>query len=125
MSLYFKSALRIWFVALLLSLAVDALCYWLAQNKPAPLPGDGGIDYIAIFLVSAPAPFILAIAIVLLGGVLALLRGIWLGCRLLLRPAKTRPDRPAAPAMGLASAPQELIRREPSAPLFAGKARPL
>ena len=106
MGFYYKCALRLWFALTLLSFAVDAVCYWLAQTSPAPIPGQGGVNYIAIFLVSAPTPFVLAIAIALLSGVLALLRGIALGAlglRRALRPAKVGRDYAAEPSLGLAS----------------------
>jgi len=66
----------LWLIMSLVSLAVDGACFWLIQNGPAPLPGDSALNYIAIFLVSAPAPFILAILVVALSLVLGILRGI-------------------------------------------------
>lgn len=103
MGIYYKSALRIWFVLTLPSFAVDGACYWLAQNSPAPMPGAGSINYIAIFLVSATLPYGLAIAIVVVGVVLALAYGVVLVLRRALRPAKARRDYTAAPPMRLAS----------------------
>ena len=103
MSFYFKCALRIWFVLMLLSVAADAACYWLAQTSPAPIPGQGGPNDIAIFLVSAPAPFVLAIAIAVVSGALVVLRGIAFGLRRIFRPARVRRDYAAEPGLGLAS----------------------
>jgi hypothetical protein len=99
---FFQRAIRLWFVLLLVSIAVDIACYWLAQHAPVPLPGNQGINYTAIFLVSAPAPFLLAIAIALLGGAFAVLRGLWLGFRGVLHLARRKRDYAAGPSLGLA-----------------------
>lgn len=99
---FFQRAIQLWFGLLLVSIVVDIACYWLAQHAPVPLPGDQGINYIAIFLVSAPAPFLLAIAIAVLGGVFAVLRGVWLGFRRVLARARRGRDYAAGPSMGLA-----------------------
>lgn len=99
---FFQRAIRLWFVLLLVSIAVDIACYWLAEHGPVPLPGNKGINYIAIFLVSAPAPFLLALAIAVLGGALAVLRGVWLGLRRMLHLARRKRDYAAEPSMGLA-----------------------
>lgn len=99
---FFQRALRLWFVLLLVSIAVDIVCYWQSQNAPVPLPGNKGINYIAIFLVSAPAPFLLAIAIALLGGAFAVLRGVWLGFGRVLHRARRKRDYAAEPSLGLA-----------------------
>ena len=99
---FFQRALRLWFVLLLVSIAVDIACYWLSQNAPVLLPGNQGINYTAVFLVSAPAPFLFAIAIALLGGAFAMLRGVWLGFRGVLHLARRKRDYAAGPGMGLA-----------------------
>lgn len=99
---FFRRAIQLWFVLLLVSIAVDVVCYWQAQTAPVPLPGSKGINYIAIFLVSAPAPFLLAIAIAVLTGAFAVLRGVWLGSRGVLHRARRKRDYAAEPSMGLA-----------------------
>ncbi|MGH7034155.1 MAG: hypothetical protein ACREFL_10530 [Stellaceae bacterium] len=99
---FFQRAIRLWFVLLLVSITVDVACYWLAQHAPVPLPGKAGINYIAIFLVSAPAPFLLAVAIALLGGAFSVLRGVWLGFRRMLHLARRTRDYAAGRSMGLA-----------------------
>src|SRR5512146_3446463 len=99
---FFQRAIRLWFVLLLVSIAVDIACYWLAEHGAVPLPGNKGINYIAIFLVSAPAPFLLALAIAVLGGALAALRGVWLGLRRMLHLARRKRDYAAEPSMGVA-----------------------
>jgi len=71
-----KNLTRIWLIGSLLSLGVDGACYWLGQTSPAPIPDRMGINYIVIFLVSAPMPFVLAALVTLIGIVLALGRGI-------------------------------------------------
>lgn len=76
-----KSLIRVWLVLSLISLLIDVTCFWLVQYTPVQLPGNYTFNYMTIFLVSAPAPFILAILLTLLGGVFALLRWIWVGSR--------------------------------------------
>lgn len=82
-----KSLIRIWMVLSLISLLIDGACFWLAQHTTAALPGNHTLNYITIFLVSASAPFGLAVLLAILGGVLALLRQIRAG----FRPATHQP----------------------------------
>ncbi len=76
-----KSLTRFWVVVSLISVAVDAVCFWQSQHSVAPLPGSYTYNYIMIFFVSAPVPFVLAIVLTVLGFVLASLRWIWDGFR--------------------------------------------
>ncbi len=74
-----KILFRIWVELSLLSVFVDATSFWLAENTPAPLPERPGVNYIMIFLLSAPAPFVLAFVLTVMGILLALLRLVWIG----------------------------------------------
>lgn len=76
-----KSLIRVWVVLSLISILIDVACFWLVQHTSAPLPGNYTFNYITIFLVSAPAPFGLALLLTILGGVLVLLRWICVGFR--------------------------------------------
>lgn len=83
-----KSLIRIWLALSLISILIDVACFWLVQHSRAPLPGNYTFNYIMIFLISAPAPIALAIVLTILGGVLAILRWIWIVLR---RAAHQRP----------------------------------
>ena len=72
-----KSLSRLWLLLSVLSLLVDVACFWLALHSPAPLPGSHAPNYIMIFLVSAPAPFVLALLLASVGIIHAILRRIW------------------------------------------------
>lgn len=74
-----KSLIGIWVVLSFISLLIDVACFWLAQHTPAALPGNHTLNYITIFLVSAPAPIGLAVVLTILGGVLTMLCWIWAG----------------------------------------------
>lgn len=83
-----KTLFRIWLLLSIASLAIDAACFWLSQHAPAALPERPTINFIIIFLVSAPAPLVLGLFLTALGVVLTLSRWIWLG---LSRLAFSRP----------------------------------
>ncbi len=74
-----KTLFRIWLMLSIASLAIDAACFWLSQHAPAALPDRPTINFIIIFLVSAPAPLVLGLFLTALGIVLTLSRWIWLG----------------------------------------------
>jgi len=96
-----KNLARSWAVLSLIAIAIDVACYALAQTSPVPLPNRPGVNYETIFLMSAPAPFVLAFLAVALGSVAALLR--WLA-RLLRRPRRPRPRRaPTPPRFGISA----------------------
>jgi hypothetical protein len=97
-----KNLARIWAVLSLISIAIDVACYALAQTSPMPLPNRPGVNYEMIFLVSAPAPFVLAFVAMVLGSVAALLR--WLA-RLLRQPHRPRRRRAPTPPRLRISAP--------------------
>ena len=95
-----KNLIRVWLALSLTSILVDVACFWLAQHSNAPLPGNYTVNYITIFLISAPAPLALAIALTFLGVVFAVLRGIWRVSRRAMQrqPADDLLSRPIAPA---------------------------
>ena len=82
-----NSLFRIWLALTIVSVAVDVACFWLVQHTPAALPGTQDYNYITIFLVSAPAPIVLAILLTALGVLVGLLRWLWNA----IRPAHTMP----------------------------------
>jgi hypothetical protein len=101
-----KSLIRIWLVLSLISILVDVACFWLVQHTPVQVPGEYAFNYITVFLVSAPAPFVLAVVLTLLGGLLALLRWIWIAsCRAMHGPvlgiSVYAPSRTITPASAL------------------------
>src|SRR5262249_54308285 len=68
-----------WALLSLLSLAIDAACIWLDFNGRivAPLRDlyeTYHVSHVTVFLFSAPAPFILAILMPLLGALIILIR---------------------------------------------------
>lgn len=96
-----KNLARSWAVLSLISIAVDVACYFSAQASPAPLPSRPGINYVMIFLFSAPAPFLLAVLAVVLGSIAAMIR--WLA-RHLRPPRRERPHRaPTPPRLGIST----------------------
>ena len=76
-----KIIIRAWLALSLISILVDVACFWLVEYTPVQLPGTYTFNYITIFLISAPAPFGLAVLLAILGGILAALRWIWTGMR--------------------------------------------
>ena len=72
-----KCLFRIWGAVTLVSILVDIACFWLVQHTPAAVPGSEGYNYITIFLVSAPLPFVLAPVLVCMGLLWGLLRSLW------------------------------------------------
>lgn len=96
-----KNLIRVWLALSLTSILVDVACFWLVQHSNAPLPGNYRVNYITIFLISAPAPLALAVVLTFLGVVIAVLRAIW---RLSRRAAQRQPAdyvlaRPIEPAV--------------------------
>ncbi len=83
-----KTLFRIWLMLSIASLAVDAACFWLSQHAPAALPERPTINFIIIFLVSAPAPLVLGLFLTALGVVLTLSHWIWLGLSRLALPSR-------------------------------------
>jgi hypothetical protein len=95
-----KNLARSWAVLSLIAIAIDVACYALAQTSPVPLPNRPGVNYETIFLMSAPAPFVLAFLAVALGSIAAVIR---LLVRLLRRP-RQRPRRaPTPPRFGISA----------------------
>ena len=72
-----KTLFRIWLTLSLASLAIDAACFWLSWHTPAFLPDRPTINYVVIFMLSAPLPFALAVFLILLGLVVSVMRGLW------------------------------------------------
>jgi len=95
-----ESLVQVWLVLSLISVLIDVACFWLVQHTPAPLPGSYTFNYITIFLVSAPAPIVLAILLTMLGGALAMLRWIWVGCRRAMHHSKPGISRYSLDRMG-------------------------
>ena len=74
-----KVVLRLWALLSLLSLAIDAICIGLDLNGRAAAPLQDLYDtyhvsHVTVFLFSAPAPFVLAILMPLLGVLLIFIR---------------------------------------------------
>ena len=73
-----KVVLRLWALLSLLSLAIDAACIWLDfAGTVAPLRDiydTYHVSHVTVFLFSAPAPFVLAIVMPILGGFLIFIR---------------------------------------------------
>ncbi len=69
-----KNFVRLWAVLSVASFFVDAACFWLNRHSPAAGPGASGLNYITMFLISAPAPIYLAAVLTILGSLLALAR---------------------------------------------------
>lgn len=74
-----KVVLRLWALLSLLSLAIDAICIGLDLNGRAAAPLQDLYDtyhvsHVTVFLFSAPAPFVLAVVMPLLGVLLIFLR---------------------------------------------------
>jgi hypothetical protein len=72
-----KSLFRIWLMLSLASLAIDAACFWLSWHTPAAVPDRPTVNYVVIFMLSAPMPFALAVLFILAGMAFSLLRGLW------------------------------------------------
>jgi hypothetical protein len=72
-----KSLFRIWLTLSLASLAIDAGCFWLSAHTPAAVPDRPTVNYVVIFMLSAPLPFALAVLFILVGMLFGLLRGLW------------------------------------------------
>lgn len=65
-----KLLLGLWAVLSLVSLAIDSACVWIdAHGSVQPLLDAWGVNYITLFLWSAPVPFVLAILLSILGAV--------------------------------------------------------
>ena len=73
-----KVVLRLWAFLSLLSLVIDAACIWLDfKGTIAPLRDiydTYHVSHVTVFLFSAPAPFVLAIVMPILGGFLIFIR---------------------------------------------------
>jgi hypothetical protein len=73
-----KVVLRLWAFLSLLSLAIDAACIWLDfMGTVAPLRDiydTYHVSHVTVFLFSAPAPFVLAIVMPILGAFLIFIR---------------------------------------------------
>ena len=72
-----KSLFRIWLTLSLASLAIDAACFLLSLHAPAALPDRPTLNFLVIFMLSAPLPFALAVLFILVGMLFSLLRGLW------------------------------------------------
>lgn len=72
-----KSLFRIWLTLSLASLAIDAACFWLSAHTPAAVPDRPTVNYVVIFMLSAPMPFALAVLFILAGMLFSLMRGLW------------------------------------------------
>src|SRR5690348_2479323 len=102
-----KVVLRLWALLSLLSLAIAGACVWIDANGRAQAILDSyGINHVTLFLWSAPAPFVLAILMPILGVFLSFI-GWSVGAphrapaprrRKQSRTAAIRPARPAAAA---------------------------
>ncbi len=92
-----KVVLRLWALLSVLSLAIDALCIGLDLNGRAAAPLQDifetyHVSHVTVFLFSAPAPFVLAIVMPLLGVLLVFIR--WsVGIEAPHRAAVKRPRR--------------------------------
>ena len=74
-----KVMLRLWALLSLLSLAIDGICIWLdLSGRSAALLQElydyYHVSHVTVFLFSAPAPFVLAIVMPLLGVLLVFIR---------------------------------------------------
>jgi hypothetical protein len=94
-----KTLFRLWITLSLMSVAIDAACFWAAQHAPAPLPDKPSINYVMIFLVSAPAPLALGVLMTAFGMLLGLLRWMCLSTVRIVthRAAPLRPQPIARP----------------------------
>jgi hypothetical protein len=72
-----KSLFRIWLTLSLASLAIDAACFWLSAHTPAAVPDRPTVNYVVIFMLSAPLPFALAVLFILAGMLFSLMRALW------------------------------------------------
>ena len=72
-----KNLFRMWLTLSLASLAIDAACFWLSAHTPAATPDRPTVNYVVIFMLSAPLPFVLAVLFILIGIVFSLMRGLW------------------------------------------------
>ena len=72
-----RSLFRIWLMLSLASLAIDAACFWLSWHTPAAVPDRPTVNYVVIFMLSAPMPFVLAVLFILTGMLFSLMRGLW------------------------------------------------
>jgi hypothetical protein len=72
-----KSLFRIWLMLSLASLAIDAACFWLSAHTPAAVPDRPTVNYVVIFMLSAPMPFALAVLFILTGMLFSVMRGLW------------------------------------------------
>jgi hypothetical protein len=92
-----KVMLRLWALLSLLSLAIDGICIWLdLSGRSAALLQElydyYHVSHVTVFLFSAPAPFVLAIVMPILGLILVFIR--WsIGIEPPPRAAKLRPRR--------------------------------
>ena len=72
-----KYLLRLWALLTLVSLAIDGVCVWIdAHGGAVPLLDGWGVNYVTLFLWSAPAPFVSAILLPILGAGLGIVRWI-------------------------------------------------
>jgi H+/Cl- antiporter ClcA len=74
-----KVVLRLWALLSLLSLVIDAICIGLDLNGRAAAPLHDlyetyRVSHVTVFLFSAPAPFVLAVIMPLLGVLLIFIR---------------------------------------------------
>lgn len=105
-----KVVLRLWALLSLLSLAIDGFCIWLDSNGTvAPLRDAYDtyhVSHVTLFLFSAPAPFVLAIVMPILGAFLVFIR--WsLGISKPAAPPRKEPRTAAIARPSRAAMPRE------------------
>jgi hypothetical protein len=83
---------RLWIKLTVLSVLVDIACFWLVDHTPAAVPGSAGPNYIAILLVSAPTPIVLAVVLTLVGLFCSLSGWVWKKLRLAWRQPVLAPS---------------------------------